>query len=100
MLYVDGKNRTKLAEGLALQITAVKAALRRDDRLSSVLVYPALCFVGTEWPRSLAPFDVHGVNVVNPRELRDFLKKRGSLSQDVLELAYYVLAKALPPAHH
>ena len=97
-LYVGRRNRSKLADGLTVQITAVKAALRLDERVTGVPVFPALCFVDTDWPWLLSPFDVHGVNVVNPRDLRDYLRKRGSLSQDVMERVHFALSKALPPA--
>ena len=98
-LYVGRRNRTNLADQMNLQIVAVKAALKQDDQLDSVLVYPALCFVDTKWPRFLAPFDVRGVNVVSPRALRRYLEQRGPLSQETLERAAHVLAKALPAAH-
>ena len=97
-LFVGRRNRTSLADDLTLQITAVKAALRQDDRIAHIPVYPALCFVETQWPRLLAPFDVRGVKVVNPRALRNYLKKRGHLTQETLERAYLALSKALPPA--
>jgi hypothetical protein len=97
-VYVNHRNQSKLADGLALQVTAVKAVLALHPELGAVPVYPTLCFVDSDWTLFARPFDVRGVNVVYPGALRDYLKKRGDLSRDTMERLLHALSQALPPA--
>lgn len=54
--YVNGRDRTKLAEGLGWQVEAVRAALTGAD----VPVNAALCFIDAEWRLFAKPFQLKG----------------------------------------
>jgi len=96
--FVGGRNRTKLVEGMALQLKAVRAALESDPAYSQLNVRPALCFVDSEWSLFARPFDVRGVTVLYPGALRERLKKNGDLVRETMERVANRLALSLPPA--
>ena len=97
-LYVNGRNRTKLVDGLALQLKAVRAALVPDPACAGLVLHPVLCFVDTEWGVFARPFEVRGVTVLYPGALRDRLKKDGDLDRATMERVANRLALSLPPA--
>jgi Nuclease-related domain len=91
-LYVNGRDRTKLIEGMDLQWDAVRTALGEQD----VPVKLALCFVGAEWPVFAKPFTQGGVWVLWRKKLVEMLKAPGALDRPrVVQLANQ-LAEALP----
>jgi hypothetical protein len=96
--FVGGRNRTKLVDGMALQLKAVRAALEPDLAYSQLTVHPALCFVDSEWSSFARPFDVRGVTVLYPGALRDRLKKNGDLARETMERVANRLALSLPLA--
>jgi hypothetical protein len=49
-LYVDGRDRSKLVEGVLGQIEVVRRAL--GEEFADVPVRGVLCFVGCEWAGS------------------------------------------------
>ena len=95
-VYVNGRNRTSLVDGLALQLKAVRAALERDPAYKQIPMHAALCFVESDWSLFARPFDVRGVTVLYPGALRDLLKKGGPLAREPIERIANRLALSLP----
>jgi hypothetical protein len=79
-VYVGGRSRTKLVEGMGLQLKAVRAALEADPAYGEITLHPALCFVDSEWSLFARPFEVRGVTIMCPGALRKQLKGNGRLS--------------------
>lgn len=91
-LYVGGRDRTKLAEGLEWQTRAVRAALADE----AIVVRGALCFTDAEWGWFAKPFEVKDVFVSGPNTLAKKMEEVQRMSSDrVLEVAQS-LARALP----
>lgn len=94
-LYVGGRDRTKLATAMQLQLDAVLAALRSDPGAMGTDVHAALCFVDSEWGLLDFPFQVGSVWVLYPGALRKRLKKGGSVSREEMEQLAKRLAHSL-----
>jgi hypothetical protein len=93
-LYVGGRDRTKIVDGLGWQVEAVRAALGGAD----VPVHAALCFIEAEWKLFAKPFQHDGVWVVWAAKLAEMIGAPGPLTLiDVTNVADR-LAMALPPA--
>lgn len=97
-VFVNGRNRSKLARGMELQIDAVKAAIRLDPELQDVDIYAALCFVDSEWGLLDGPFSVGKVWVTYPRALAKALRRKGPMSRQVMEHIARRLDLSLPRA--
>jgi hypothetical protein len=97
-VYVGGRNRSKLVDGMGLQLKAVRAALEPDPTSAQITIHTALCFVDTEWSLFARPFEVRGVTIMYPAALRDRLKKQGDLSREAIERVANRLALSLPAA--
>ena len=92
-LYVNGRDRTKLAEGLGWQVEAVRSALAGAD----VSVHAALCFIDAEWKLFAKPFQLHDAWITWGQKLAEMIAADGPLSEvDVMHVADR-LATALPP---
>lgn len=93
-LHVNGRNRTKLIDGLLAQVEAVRAT---RTELADVPVSGVLCFVGADWglfgPRK--PKFLNGVTIVWPLKLPDIVSAPGPV--DVATVAAN-LRSGLPPA--
>jgi nuclease-like protein len=97
-LYVAGRDRSYLADGVESQVEAVLAALRTDVALGGTRVNGALCFVDSEWGLLDSPFRIGPVWVLYPGALRKRLQKQGPLSPPVIERIARRLALFLPAA--
>lgn len=97
-LYIRGRNRTALAQGVLRQVDAVLAALRSDDALHGIEVHGALCLVESEWGLLDFPFQVGNVWVLYPGALKKRLRKSGRLSLETIERIARRLDLSLPPA--
>lgn len=75
-LHVNGRNQTKLVDGVAAQAAAVRAVL--GDH-ADVPVHGVLCFIGAEWgllgPRK--PKTLRGVTILWPLKLPDLVGAAG-----------------------
>ncbi len=92
-LYVNGRDRTKLAEGLAWQVQAVRAALEGSD----VPIHAALCFIDAEWKYFAKPFRLRDAWVTWGQKLAEMIAADGPLTEaEVVHIADR-LATALPP---
>ena len=92
-LWVDGRRRTKLIDGLDRQVAAVSAALTSAE----VPVRGALCFVRAEFPL-FSKQEIRGHVLLHPRRLAKLLNADGPLQPPAIETLAVTLATALPAA--
>ena len=98
-LYVGRRDCTKLVQGMAKQVEAIRAALGEAGiREFSVNVRSALCFVGAEWSLFAKPFELAGVWIGWPKALSVSLRAEGELAPEHLAILARRVAHALPPA--
>lgn len=93
-LYIAGRDKTSLLEGLARQVDAVRGELAAVE--ADVPVRGALCFVGTELP--WFGDSVAGVPLVGRRGLGKILKRDGDLTPDERTAVAAYLAERFPAA--
>jgi len=94
-LYVAGRNRTKLVEGVRGQFDVVRAALAPE--LGDVPVRGVLCFVGANWGRRRKTKAIGSVTAVWPTGLPGLVTAKGPHGPDVERIATH-LRQNLPPA--
>lgn len=92
-LFVGGRDRTSLVDGVVAQMQAVRAALGDDP----VPIFGALCFVGTELPW-FASSSLGGIPLVGRRGLAKLVTADGSCTADDRERLDGRLAGAFPAA--
>jgi hypothetical protein len=97
-IVVRGRNQTKLAAGVVHQVDAVIAALRSDESHHGTDVHAVLCFTHAGWGLLDLPFQIGNVLVMYPGALKKRLRKRGDLSQDLMQRIARRLDVSLPPA--
>jgi hypothetical protein len=97
-LYIRGRNRTSLANGVRRQVDAVNAALRSDESLHGTDIHAALCLVESEWGLLDFPFQLGNVWVMYPGALKKRLRKNGPLSQEAMARIARRLDLSLPAA--
>jgi hypothetical protein len=89
-LFIAGRDKTSLLEGLAKQVTAVTTELAAVD--ANVPVRGVLCFVGTERP--WFGETIAGIPLVGRRGLGKLLKAAGDLTaQDRADLAEFLATR-------
>ncbi|MCG2804654.1 nuclease-related domain-containing protein [Propionicimonas sp.] len=93
LLYVGGRDRTKLVAGMHKQLGLVKAALA--DR-PEVPVHGVLCFLDADWPVFGGSFVIGGVHVLWPKKLRAMLTEPGTLDADQIADLQWQLHEAFP----
>jgi hypothetical protein len=93
-LFIKGRDRTNLADGLGNQVVVVRRAL---GDLSAVDLHAVLCFVGAEWNWFAQPFEIRGVTVLWPKELRKRVTQDGALSSSEVDEIARRLRAELPP---
>jgi hypothetical protein len=97
-LFVAGRNRTAVANGVRRQVDAVVAALRPDESLRGTDVHAVLCLIGADWGLLDFPFQAGNVWVMYPGALQKRLRKNGPLNPEQRERITRRLALSLPPA--
>lgn len=95
-LYVGGRDRSKLADGLAWQVEAVGRALKSAGIDEGVPVFAVLCFIGVQWPLLFPPRAFFGVLLERPRTLRARLTVGGPLPIGQVVATSATLAAAFP----
>lgn len=97
-LYVGGRDKTTLVDGMFKQTNAVHQIV--DPFLGGRLdlVVPVLCFVDTEWKLFAKPFVIDGVHVTTPKRLSKQLQADGPISPGDVETIGTELKRRLPPA--
>jgi Nuclease-related domain len=97
-LYIQGRNRASLANGVRRQVDAVNAAMRLDESLHGTEIHAVLCLVESEWALLDFPFQLGNVWVLYPGALKKRLRKSGSLSREAMERIARRLDLSLPSA--
>jgi hypothetical protein len=93
-LFVSGRNRMRLVDGLDWQVKAVRSALRDDEE---VPVRAALCFTDATWKLFAKPFKIGAVWVTWADCLAQLIAAPGPLvTADVLQIATRI-AEVLRP---
>ncbi len=93
-LFVGRRECTKLADGMAWQVEAVRTAL---SERASVPIIPVLCFIDAEWPLFGGAEEFRGVRLDGPRSLRKALSQPGPLTEEEIVEIAVVLSHQLPP---
>lgn len=96
-LYVQGRDRTNLVDGMARQVEAVRGALASTNHPKCAVI-AAICFVESRWGLWGAPFAIGNVRVVWPRMLGKLIRNEGPLGRDDIASLEHALGVALPPA--
>jgi hypothetical protein len=91
-VYVGGRDRTRLVEGLHKQESVVRAALADP----AVPIHKALCFVDAEWGLFSSAFQLEGVWVIYGKKLAELISEPGPLSNDDVLRVANALAEKLP----
>ena len=84
-LYVDGRDRSKLVEGVLGQIEVVRRAL--GEGFDDVPIRGVLCFVGCEWGWIMKQKHVSGVTALWPNALPDHVSAAGEHGPRVRAIA-------------
>lgn len=96
-LYVDGRDRSRLIDGVRSQVQVVNDCLGPVS--PPVPVHGVVCFVGAEWPILLRrPLRIRGVTALWPEALGGFVAKPGTLDSAKVSDVTNLLARALQPA--
>jgi hypothetical protein len=90
-LYIGGRDRTKLVDGLGWQVAAVERCLADLE----VRVRPILCLV-KDWGRWQKPFEMDGTFVTWSAKLAQWIAKPGPVNTDTVEQVRDRLERALP----
>ncbi|HEY1761507.1 MAG TPA: nuclease-related domain-containing protein [Acidimicrobiales bacterium] len=92
-LYVGGRDRSRVLEGLDWQVRSVTTALGDPE----VQVSSAVCFTDAEWGWFAKPFTMRGVFVSGPNGLSRKIAETGNLSKEAIHEIARRLSEALPP---
>ncbi len=95
-LLIEGRDRTKLIEGLDRQVSAVRSALAATDH-PDVPVQGVLCFTKADLPL-LGTRKMRGHLLLYRRALAKRLNTDGPLQAPAIGVIAHALADALPPA--
>jgi len=97
-LYVGGRDRSKLADGLTWQLTTVRAALGASAIEPMPPITPVLCFIEARWPRFFGHVDeFEGVRIENPDSVKRLLREPAVLDEAGIDRVSRVLAEMMPP---
>ena len=80
-LYVNGRDRTKLVDGVLKQVEVVTAAL--GDEFVDVPVSGVLCFVGCNWGLVKKPKTVRSVTALWPKRLPEHVLVDGPFGERI-----------------
>lgn len=95
-LWIAGRNRTSLVDGIAGQVQAVRRELAAVGA-DSVPVQAAMCFVGTELPW-FGSSSIAGVRLVGRRGLAKLVRQDGPVPDEDRVHVHAWLALRFPPA--
>ena len=93
-LYVNGRDCSKLVDGVLGQIDVVRTAL--GDRYADVPVHGVLCFVGCEWGWIMRQKHVKGVTALWPTALPDYVSAEGAHGAQVEVIAGHLRSRLRP----
>jgi hypothetical protein len=92
-LYVGGRDRSSVIEGMGWQVEAVVKALAGRQ----VPLFSAVCFTDAEWGWFTKPFILKDVLVTGTNTLAKSVMQDGPLTPDLIRLIAGLLSTALPP---
>jgi len=93
-LYVGGRDRSKLADNMGWQVTAVEAMLTSVEVILSVT--PVLCFIGVDWPWFRPPDSFRDVRLEDPNSLRKLIAATSLLDAGAVNKLARTLATGFP----
>jgi hypothetical protein len=96
-LFVNGRNRTKVVDGLDRQVNVVRAALK-DLGQEEVAVQGVLCFVRRNFAPGEGKQTVRGHVLLRRRPLARRLTRQGPLASDAIDAVALALSEILPRA--
>jgi hypothetical protein len=96
-LFVNGRDRKNVLDGLDRQVKVVRAALS-DLRQGEVAVQGILCFAKRNFAPGEGKQAVRGHLLLRPRPLARRLRTQGSLASEVIDAVALALAEILPSA--
>ena len=91
-LYAGGRDQSKMADGLEVQMLGVRQALGDP----AIPIRPTICFTGAEWGLFPRPFDFRGVRVTWPGALANEIGRPGPLTRQRVEELALLLTRRLP----
>jgi len=94
-LTIAGRNRSRLADGLARQVDAVELAMA--DLGAALPVHGAFCFVDAGLP-TIGTLTFRGYPLLTPRRLSGRIKKRGQAERELLHAVAAQLSSRFPAA--
>jgi Nuclease-related domain len=96
-LYVAGKDRTSLVDGIDRQVMAVEQVLAKEG-LDLIPVHAALCFVNSEWGWFAKPFSLNGVWVTWATKLTELVLDWNAIPNTEIDRLARVVGSKLPSA--
>jgi hypothetical protein len=93
-LYVDGRDRSSLVDGVRGQVDVVRRALGAE--FADVPIRGVLCFVGCEWGWRAKPKHVNGVTALWPVALPGHVSVDGSNGSRVAAIAEHLRGRLRP----
>jgi hypothetical protein len=96
-LYVAGKDRTGLVDGIDRQVIAVENVLAKEG-LDLIPVHAALCFVNSEWGWFAKPFSLNGVWVTWATKLTELVLDWNAIPGTEIDRLARVVGSKLPAA--
>jgi hypothetical protein len=97
-LFVGGRDKTALLDGMAHQIAAVHAAVGDLIAEPDTMITPVLCFVDTEWGVFAKPFRIDDTLITWPKALVAQLRVPGPLTLQQIAALGEQLSSKLPAA--
>jgi hypothetical protein len=101
-LFISGRNRTKLVDGLMRQREAVRSALA--ETIPEMPVHACFCFLNPEGQAGgsglplFNTLSISGLQLFSPRKLSKRLNSPGALTEESCREVAELLAHAFPPA--
>ena len=95
-LFVGGRDKSKLVDGMGKQVRAVRAALE-SARLSDTAVHAVLCFTDSDWGFFAKPLTFGDVTCLWAKKLCELISGPGPLDEQQRTTIGHLLSVALPP---
>ena len=95
-LYIGGRDRSRVAENMAWQVSAIKAVLASvGAQYAHIPVQPVLCFVDGEWA-FFTPPSYKGVRLEGLRSIKKLLAGGQALDPVAVDAVTAILGSAFP----
>lgn len=97
-LFVHGRDKTALLDGMGRQGAAINAAAGELIGATGTRITPVLCFVEAEWGLLAKPYKVDGIHVTWPKALMAQLRQPGPLTPEQVAALAERISSTFPPA--